>query len=265
MSTNGRKAGHMARKPGRIKFLYGLPAAVAGRTLIISDLHIGVEERLFSKGIRLGTVSEGMLKSIEGIVRENGIRRIAITGDVKERIEAPDEQVMGFFARLQKIASVTVAKGNHDGGIERVRGIKVIGPQGGAIRAGGMKIGLFHGHALPSPKLLECDVIFCGHEHPLVEKANEFGAAARFHAWIRVPIDYKAARKINPSANRSCRLYIAPPFNPALGGRVLNRRGAAMMGPVFKNGIFKLSEAEIIMLEGASLGALFEASKGETG
>ncbi|MFA5105747.1 MAG: metallophosphoesterase [Candidatus Micrarchaeia archaeon] len=236
---------------------------MAGRTLIISDLHVGVEERLFSRGVRLGAVSDGMLESIRRIARENGIKRIAITGDVKERIEAPDAQAMEFFAKLSRIGKVIVARGNHDGGIERIPGIEVIGAQGGIIRAGGMKIGLFHGHAAPDAKLLGCDAIFCGHEHPTVEMANEFGGVSRFHAWIRVPIDYARAKKAYARANRRCAAYIVPPFNPALGGQALNRRGAAMMGPAFKNGIFKLSGAEIIMLEGASLGALFEAKKGE--
>lgn len=246
-----------------IRFLYGVPAAIAGRTLILSDLHIGVEDRLFAKGVRLGTVSENMLKSIEKIAAENGIKRIAITGDVKERIESPDLQVMEFFSRLSRIGRVIVARGNHDGGIERVPGIEIIGAQGGTIRAGGMKIGLFHGHAAPDPKLLGCDAIFCGHEHPTVEMANEFGGIERFHAWIKVPIDYARAKKAYPKANKDCRVYIVPPFNQALGGQALNRQGAAMMGPAFKNGIFKLSGAEIIMLEGASLGALFEAKKGD--
>ncbi|HQT45119.1 MAG TPA: hypothetical protein PLO51_04015, partial [Candidatus Micrarchaeota archaeon] len=66
-------------------------------------------------------------------------------------------------------------------------------------------------------------------------------------------------------ANPKCVIYIVPPFNPAVGGNALNRGGAGFMGPVFKNGIFKLSEAEIITLEGTGLGTLFEPQRENSG
>ncbi len=272
----------MASSEKSIRFLYGLPAAIAGNNLIISDLHIGIEDRLFPKGVRIGNVSENMLKSIEEIIRANrGIKRIIITGDAKESIGQPDKTVIEFFSRLASLAKVLVVKGNHDGGIESIAGINVADATGIVIRAGGKKIGLVHGHAQPKDDIFDCDVIFCGHQHPIIEKTNKFGGIERFRAWIRIPIDLQTAKKKYPRANKNCVLYIIPPFNPALGGRALNRQNAKMItgkserdlqplgkntnmiGPVFKNGMFKLSEAEIIMLEGVGIGALFEVSRGD--
>jgi len=87
-----------------------------GRTLVISDPHIGFE---FSRGLRVRTHFEEELVSF---IREKDPDLLIILGDLKEPIGlsfAVKTVLMEFFSSLRDI-DVAITKGNHDGRIEEI-------------------------------------------------------------------------------------------------------------------------------------------------
>ncbi len=87
-----------------------------GRTLVISDPHIGFE---FSRGLRLRTHFEDNLASF---IQEKDPDLLIILGDLKEPLGlsfAVKAMLTEFFSRVRDI-NVVITKGNHDGRIREI-------------------------------------------------------------------------------------------------------------------------------------------------
>ena len=238
-----------------MKILFEKPAVLLGKTLVVADLHIGIEEKMFSQGIRIGSITQKMKEDLILLIKETGAKRLIVLGDAKDRIIGTESVVREFFGDISRHAKVTVVKGNHDGGLEQVECIEVAGAGGIRLKHKGVSYGLFHGHAWPSDELLGCDYLICGHQHPRIMVHDAFGNAQAVHAWIEMPIVGAKAKKRYGKANGKAKLLVMPPFNHAIGGQVINRQEGSLMGPLFASGMFKLSSAHIYTLSGISLGA----------
>jgi uncharacterized protein len=142
------------------------------KALIISDLHIGLEESLNREGILVPRFQlKALLPGLEAIIGTTHPSRIIINGDLKHEFGTISDQewrdtlkVLDLLAgRAQELILI---RGNHDtilGPLAGKRGLSVVS----SLRLGGTLI--IHGHAIPPEEDLEgVDTIIIGHEHPAV-------------------------------------------------------------------------------------------------
>src|SRR3989339_571780 len=145
-----------------MRFIYNAPAIIYKRTLIIGDTHFGMERKLERKGIHAGDFSEKLFSKIKKLIIKHKIIRLIFLGDIKDDITTCDEKTKDIISKLQLLADVIIIRGNHDGGIEHT-GAQII-DSGGFVYG---NLGLAHGHAWPSEKLLQCDYLVIAHSHPM--------------------------------------------------------------------------------------------------
>jgi len=62
------------------------PALFVGKTLVVSDLHIGIEHSFRKSGIKIPSGTENMKKSILEMIDETGAEKLVILGDLKHKV-----------------------------------------------------------------------------------------------------------------------------------------------------------------------------------
>jgi uncharacterized protein len=142
-------------------------ALVYKGVLIISDIHIGIEEMLNKKGVLIPRFQLKEIKErLEKIFSRNEINKIVITGDLKHEFGGINNQewrdTLELLDYLKEKGEVVLIKGNHDKVLEPIakkRGIKVVDY---VIID---DISIMHGDRV-LPNLEE--VIIIGHEHAAV-------------------------------------------------------------------------------------------------
>ncbi|MEM3382715.1 MAG: metallophosphoesterase family protein [Nitrososphaerales archaeon] len=252
------------------------------KILIISDLHLGFETVLSSKGINIPSQTQKIFDKIKSIVEKFSVDRIIILGDVKhgtlkivpqERFDIPQ-----FFQKLKDLVkSIEIVKGNHDGGLKALlpKEIKVHSSKGISIFNDKESYALIHGHAWPYPELFSCDVLIMGHNHLTIEfRENNFRIEEP--VWVMAKLDRKRLAKsflkylklkIGADPIKSFKdhfgfnfgdpkVIIMPNFNPLLGGNAINMNYASLLGPLLCSRCLKLNESEIYLLDGSYLGHL---------
>ena len=231
----------------------GIPALRADEYLIITDLHIGVESHLRSKGFHLTSHTDDMFDSIIDATQEV-CSRIIVIGDVKDSVPGSSKQeyreIPRFFDRLlEHFDSVDVVRGNHDTGIEEFLPGHV-----GIHPASGMKIegiGLIHGHTWPSDEVMSSDVLVMGHDHPAIMFRDGVGRQTTEPCWVK-------GRFTATSSERYHRLpgsfIIVPAFNRMLGGSPVNIMDEPLLGPILNSGLLDLDNATVHLLDGINIG-----------
>ncbi|MBD3398160.1 hypothetical protein GF412_03140 [Candidatus Micrarchaeota archaeon] len=232
-----------------VRFLAGKEAAVHADAVIISDLHLGMEASLFERGVRASDVSEKLADKTIDVLEETGKKKLIVLGDVKEKVVGVPWEMKKYFEGLEGQGEIIVVKGNHDGGIEKVPGIEVIGAGGFVYR----KLGLFHGHAWPSEEVMGCGTVIMGHNHPQAKLAGEWKPV-----WVEARPEKKNIEKKYPGYNKRIKLILMPSFNPLLGTNIVKSEG---LGPVLRNKLFKLNTAIVYTLGGTKIGKLGELFK----
>ncbi|NPA76857.1 MAG: phosphoesterase, partial [Candidatus Diapherotrites archaeon] len=97
----------------------GAPAAMAGKTLFIADLHVGIEREYWRAGVRVSGLSRRVRENVEQILDATNPKRIVVVGDLKHNI--PDftlreaEEVRTIAEIISSQGELIIAKGNHDG------------------------------------------------------------------------------------------------------------------------------------------------------
>lgn len=213
-----------------IKFVKDEPACVVGKTLIIGDIHVGLERDLEKSGFRVPPQTDILVSRIKKLVRENKCKELIILGDIKHSITLrPDlEETKYFVEELKKFVLPILIQGNHDGALQNYLDIKIVPGQG--FRKG--KNYFMHGHAKPKPEAFKCNKIFSSHLHPMVEFRDSLGGMISEKAWLRGE-----------------KLVVVPAFNKLLGGvdiRISN------LGPLKKH--FDKKELDLYLLDGLYLG-----------
>ena len=124
------------------------------KTLVIADLHIGIESELFEKGLQVSSQTKNMLEKIHDLISKYNAKSIVLLGDIKHNIPSSTYQersdVRKFLFDIQSIIKVHIIPGNHDGNISRFTNSNIeIHPSSGVILDG---IGFTHGpEALKRP------------------------------------------------------------------------------------------------------------------
>lgn len=248
-----------------ISILYGNAAVFipSHKTLVIADLHIGIEYEFYERGIHIGSRGKLLIEKTKRLVEETGADRLIILGDVKHVIPStPFSQkrdIIGFFESLRDLVDIGIVPGNHDGGLKKIVPYVDIKPSSGYVIR---DTGLIHGHRWPSKEVMECSTILSAHTHPTVSLKDGFGYEFFERCWVFSGVDRKKvlgvellgkdkklSREKKTSRKKEC-FIIMPAFNPMCGGVSVNREG--IIGPLSK--LINLEESEIYLLDGSALG-----------
>lgn len=240
----------------RAKFLTDR-ALLLGQTLVVADLHIGLERELAEAGIHVPSQAARLQKRIDALLMQTKARTLVILGDVKHRVPTISWQEMReipeFLEHFTKKARLCMVKGNHDGDIERLApvGVEIHGPSGFVIG----DFALVHGQAWPDRKLLKCKTLVMAHVHPAVQFVSGRYRAVE-HCWLRCPVDARVLRKKFKVPVAVSEAIIMPVFNPLIGGVAVNSKDFENIGPLLRSGAVQIKKAEAWLMDGTALGKI---------
>ncbi len=229
-------------------------------TLLISDLHLGLEKEMARKGFRLPAYSVKMVSRVRDLAERFGPKRVMVLGDVKHnvgKVEDIEWSVVPWFfdTMLDLFESVGVVPGNHDGNIKSVLPPRVVlyPSQGTVIGNGAARIGVAHGHAWPSEEAIRSRNLVIGHSHFTYEMKDALGARTRESVWVKA--DYQVEELLEgagyePKSKGRGRLTVMPPFNRMVGGQPINRSKSFEFGPVLSSRSVSLQDADIFLTDG---------------
>src|SRR4030043_1723291 len=121
-----------------LKFLTGEPALLAGKTLFVADIHLGIEHEFRKSGLNMPSQTQALLNRIESLLQKTKARKMVLMGDIKHKVPGiswqETREMPVFLQRLAEKAEVHVIPGNHDGGIVEFvpKGVKLY-PMEGAL------------------------------------------------------------------------------------------------------------------------------------
>jgi putative SbcD/Mre11-related phosphoesterase len=245
-----------------LKFLTGEPALLAGKTLFLADIHVGIEHEFRKSGLNMPSQTQSLLNRIISLLEKTHARKLVLIGDIKHKVPGTswqeEREVPAFLQRLAEKTELHMVPGNHDGGIAKFvpKGVKLYPVQGvllGDIYAS-------HGHTWPDPSFLQAKCFLMSHSHPQVEFRDRLGYTWRERIWIRAKLDKAKIRGKYPGAKPLPELIVMPAFNPLSGGIPVNRKkqpeevGKQHISPILKSA--KMKSAKIYMLDGTYLGEL---------
>ena len=188
------------------------------RKLLIADLHLGLVSFYDLK----------LMEKVKKLVDQTKADEVIVIGDLKHKI--------GECQRIDKIIqsldfTISLVKGNHDGGI---KSIEVFSSRG--IRLG--KVGLFHGHAKPSEDVMEADILIFAHAHPSVLIMDWIGGN-KVQVWLFGEFEDK-------------KVIVMPAFNDLCSSTPINLEKP--VGVMFK--VWNYENAEAVTLDGTLLGKI---------
>ncbi|MGP3668098.1 MAG: metallophosphoesterase [Candidatus Bathyarchaeota archaeon] len=260
------------------------------KNIILSDIHLGYELELVKSGINIPPQTERFKETLLKVIEEIKPYRLIILGDLKHVIPTISSKelvdVSSFLREFEKsVETILLIPGNHDGKISYLSSPKIaISSARGTTIGKKEKIGLFHGHTWPTPKLFEAKLWIMGHNHPTIQFKGAFGFKISKTVWIKAPIDVERlvssflrhrgitieknqlpsqllAERYNVHAKCS-ELIIVPAFNDLLGGVPFNIKSKdELLGPVIRSNGVLLDKAEIFLLDGTYLGTIRELEK----
>jgi uncharacterized protein len=237
-------------------------------SLVVADIHLGIEWDLYRSGINLPSRMEERLDRILSYIQTNSPDRVILLGDVKHNVPQVSWQEKGeiprFLEKLAEYAHIDIFPGNHDGGIEllfkRQKDIRVHSARGAVLDG----VGYFHGHTWPATELLAASHVVTAHNHPTVRFTDAFGHSIVEPAWIRTKFKPDIMRSRFGNLDFENRLhwadpelFIMPAFNELCGGVPFNESAQEdLLGPVFSSGGIELENAEMYLLDGTRLGLI---------
>ncbi|MCX6814539.1 MAG: metallophosphoesterase [Candidatus Aenigmarchaeota archaeon] len=244
-----------------LKFVTGEPALLAGKTLFVADIHVGIEYEYRQSGINMPSQTEKLLSRIESLLKQTKAASLVLIGDIKHKVPGiswqEEREVPAFLQRLAEKTEVRVVPGNHDGGLQKFvpKGVKLYPTQGGLFG----NTYASHGHTWPEPSFAKAKYFIMSHSHPQVEFKDRLGYRWGERIWIRAKLNKNKILKKYPKAKTLPELIIMPAFNPLSGGIPVNRKipkeeQKRHISPILKSA--KMRTAKIFMLDGTYLGEL---------
>ncbi|MEM0286784.1 MAG: metallophosphoesterase family protein [Nitrososphaerota archaeon] len=227
-----------------IRIVAGERALTIGETVIVvSDIHIGYELSIVSKGVRIPSQTIPMAKRIVNLIQRTGAEEVILLGDIKDQILGTSRIVMSeissFFNILKKRAKrITVVPGNHDAGLEKItdQSIQYASSRGMIYRDGNTRIALLHGHAFPVKDAETADILIMGHRHFSIRVGRKV-----VPLWIRGSVKDK-------------QIIIMPPFNEFLSGvfEATEKSSNSYVSKILSSG----GNFDAFMLDGTKVGGL---------
>lgn len=250
-----------------MKFVTGKAALTVEKSLIIADLHLGIEREFYTSGIKFPSQTGKIEEKIDELLKATRPKRLIILGDVKHKVPGISVQEMKeiprFLEHFSKKTAVEIVPGNHDPGIEKFAPQQVkIHPSSGF---GMDSVYLNHGHAWPGEDFLSARQIIIGHQHPVIEFQDKLGYRFREPVWIRGKLDpEKIGERYKKIPERLPEAVIMPAFNELAGGMAVNGKRDSkyvqnFIGPVIR--AVEEKTARIYLLDGTYLGRLSDIKK----
>jgi len=243
--------------PGEAAIIF---SGAGDSTLLISDLHLGLEKEMAKKGFRLPAYSVKMVERVKDIAEKYGTNRLAVLGDVKHtvgKVEDIDWGVVPWFfdTMLDLFEAVEVVPGNHDGNIKTVlpQRVTLHTSHGMVLGTGSGRIGVAHGHAWPSEEAIATRNLVIGHSHFTYEMRDSLGFRTREAVWVRAEYDVAELMEgagYEPRPKGTGKLTVMPPFNRLVGGQPINRSRSFQFGPVLSSRSVSLESADIFLTDG---------------
>lgn len=178
----------------------------------VSDLHIGLEAELLSKGVMMPSLVSDMIGELLGLIESEHADGMVLLGDIKHTVGAISKQewddIPAFLKQLSAKAEVYLVPGNHDGNIRHLVPVNV-----NVISSKGMTLGdtlLVHGHSMPSDVRSHVRRIVMGHVHPVFLKEGSVVNGER--VWIYI----QAMKEALFSEEGLVDIVVLPSFNPHL-------------------------------------------------
>ncbi len=193
------------------------------RTLVLGDMHLGMEASLELEGMQLPRAQAIEIKRrIDEVVKTDPPKRIVVLGDLKHEfsrnLEQEWSQVRAMLEHLHSMAEVTVVRGNHDNYLATITsslGLELVDE---AVVDG---IHLSHGHiANPGRPLVQ------GHEHPSARLFDGVGGYVKLPAFLY---------------HEQAEVLVLPAFSPLASG---NDVSTLLAGDVLSPGLRELDMGE---------------------
>ncbi len=193
------------------------------RTLVLGDLHLGIEASLELEGMQLPrSQARETKRRIDELVKDDPPKRIVLLGDVKHEfsrnLDQEWSQVRGILDHLGSIAEVTVVRGNHDNYLATITSSMGLDLVDETVVDG---IHLSHGHiAHPGRPMVQ------GHEHPSARLFDGVGGYVKLPAFLY---------------HQEAEVLVLPAFSPLASG---NDVSALLAGDALSPGLRGLDMGE---------------------
>jgi hypothetical protein len=238
-----------------MKFLTNEPALLIGKTLIIADLHLGVEYEYSKAGMKIPSQTKKIEKRIEELIEKTNAKNLIIIGDIKHKVPGmtfqEKREIPDFFKTLSEKISVGIVPGNHDAEISKILSNVKIYPSSGLLLKNTY---LTHGHKWPKQDFLKAEFLVISHNHPLIEFKDKLGYRWLEKVWIRSKLKPSSIRKKYKNFKKLPELIVMPTFSDLVGGFAMNRHEKEPLGPILK--CADLEKAKVYLLDGTFLGKL---------
>lgn len=241
------------------------------KSLVIADIHLGIEWDLYKSGFSIPSRTPHILQRIYEYIDAIQPDRLILLGDIKHNVPQTSwqekDEVPYFLSMLSDKTQVDILPGNHDGGLEMLlpqrQNIKLY-PSKGCVIDG---VGYFHGHTWPIVELLGAEYIVTAHNHPTLCFTDPLGDRVIQSAWIRTQLKKDILQSHYASIQldkiwKNPQLIIMPFFNDLCGGMPFNKTlENGFIGPVFVAKAVNIEDAQLYLLDGTQLGSLKQFRK----
>jgi uncharacterized protein len=224
------------------------------RYVVISDLHIGFESHIYSRGIAFDEkiFFDEMIQELLDLIKSNRAQAVILLGDLKSTVGSISRQewqkIPRFFKLLSEITDIYFVPGNHDSNIRFLmpENINVMSSKGMVLD----DTLLVHGHTMPTTARSYIKKIVMGHIHPVFLRHNSVINGQR--VWIYLKIIKEA---IFPGSQGTLDLVILPAFNRYLYA-INERRYTKSISPIIDKAIKSnaVQQALIVSLDGSIVG-----------
>jgi putative SbcD/Mre11-related phosphoesterase len=224
------------------------------RYVVISDLHIGFESHIYTRGIAFDEriFFDEMIGELSDLIKSNKAQAVILLGDLKSTVGSISrlewQKIPRFFKLLSEITDIYFVPGNHDSNI------RFLMPENINITSSkGMVLDdtlLVHGHTMPTTARSYIKKIVMGHIHPVFLRHNSVINGQR--VWIYLKIIKEA---IFPTTRGTLDLVILPAFNRYLYA-INERRYTKSISPIIDKAIKSnaVQQALIVSLDGSIVG-----------
>ncbi len=239
----------------RLEILYPHPALKLIESkeeyLVITDLHIGFEHRFNIKGFNIRASTEKMLSVLTKLIQQHRLDKLLILGDIKSGFSKVSREewqhIPSFMEQLTSLVEVIVIIGNHDGELTPLL------PR--EVKLGSKEIiigdtGFLHGHAHPSPKLIDVKRLVMGHVHPTYSRWGSPLSGRPVWLTFRTPKRLILEKSGN---DHLLEVWVMPSFNTELSTIGLTVLRGQIISPILRK-IKDINEALIITLDGSIIG-----------
>ena len=245
-----------------IKILYPEPALILDneneKYIVISDLHIGFEERFNKQGISIQSSTEKMQEVLIRLIEQEKPNKVIVLGDVKDSISSMTKsermQVPKFFREISKLVDILVVPGNHDGNIRYLLPEKIELADSRGIKIN--STALLHGHTNINETFEGINRIIIGHLHPIYNQQDSPLSGYQIWSILKAKTDALFGNK-----KEELEIITVPSFNKELTASGFSVHRKKNICPIIRKTRDDINEAVFLTLEGDIIGDINSLSE----